>query len=422
MNTADKRETTQPCVDTFTLFTQEHPHLEEVELHRQFRRHLFQQSFFADATWYALKCISLLKASEEQVLIDDYLEAESCAYSAHDLTTALEMIEQLRLLSPNNDQFVMRTGLYHMLKGDYKLAEKFYQEAYKLSPQNSNNCDALAHVNALLNRAENVVLYGNRALELKDREAMREENLSKVYAIVGDRYTINTPVPPFSPAKPERNVIAFSLWGSNPQYNEGAILNAIAAQLIYPGWSCRFYCDTTTPKKTTEKLIALGADVRMLQQNTLPFFGLFWRFFVAADPAVERYLIRDCDCILNCQERVAVDEWIQSGKHFHIMRDYASHTELIHAGMWGGVCGAIPQLTELIVDYYDNHGKERTIDQRFLRHYLWPIIKQSYYCHDSHFNFGSCNPFPLLGKYPKSLGNVGMDFTVACKNLVGKIL
>lgn len=115
----------------------------------------------------------------------------------------------------------------------------------------------------------------------------------------------------------------------------------------------------------------------------MAYFGIF---FVTDDPKVERYIIRDCDCIINCQERIAVDEWIQSDKHFHIMRDYASHTERMHAGMWGGVRGS--------------------------------IAKQSYLCHDSHYDFGNSQEFNPLGRFPSDL-NIGLSwrpfFEKACK-------
>lgn len=48
--------------------------------------------------------------------------------------------------------------------------------------------------------------------------------------------------------------------------------------------------------------------------------GMFWRWLVAEDPDVERFLIRDVDSRLNEREARAVDEWILSGKAYHIMR------------------------------------------------------------------------------------------------------
>jgi len=49
--------------------------------------------------------------------------------------------------------------------------------------------------------------------------------------------------------------------------------------------------------------------------------GMLWRFTVVADPTVDRFIVRDVDSRLNYRESIAVEEWIQSNKSFHIMRD-----------------------------------------------------------------------------------------------------
>ena len=396
--------------DEFNAFCAQHESLDEKVQYKKFSQRLFSTERFAEAAFYADKLILHIEQSGEHVEVDDYRHAEACAYAAGDISRSLSLVEKLINISPDDPRFLTRAGMYYMLQGDNKTAEKFYLKARDLQPEDSNVCDALAHLYGLLGHNDKMKSYGNKALKLKNAESMSEQNLSKVHRIIGEKYQVKSKAASFNPNTPEKNVIAFSLWGENANYLHGAVLNASMVHLIYPGWSCRFYCDTSVPKHIIEKLRSLQADVRVLEKNTLPFFGLFWRFFVADDPKVDRYLVRDCDCILNCQERVAVDEWIASGKHFHIMRDYASHTELMHAGMWGGVRGSIPDMTGLIVDYYDHHAKERTIDQRFLRHYIWPIVKQSHLCHDSHYSCFGSKKFPALGRYPKHFGNVGMNW------------
>jgi hypothetical protein len=62
-----------------------------------------------------------------------------------------------------------------------------------------------------------------------------------------------------------------------------------------------------------------------------------WRFLVASDPNIERYVIRDIDSRISRREKLAVDEWIASGKQFHVMRDHPSHSNnAMSGGMWGG--------------------------------------------------------------------------------------
>jgi hypothetical protein len=40
--------------------------------------------------------------------------------------------------------------------------------------------------------------------------------------------------------------------------------------------------------------------------------GMFWRFLVAEDDAVDRYIVRDSDSRLNAREAAAVAEWMAS--------------------------------------------------------------------------------------------------------------
>jgi hypothetical protein len=52
-------------------------------------------------------------------------------------------------------------------------------------------------------------------------------------------------VPPFDAADPHRNVIAYSLWGTNKRYLFGAERNAMIALLLYEGW-LRYHPDKAT--------------------------------------------------------------------------------------------------------------------------------------------------------------------------------
>jgi hypothetical protein len=129
-------------------------------------------------------------------------------------------------------------------------------------------------------------------------------------------------------------------------------------------------------------------------------YGTFWRFLVAEDPDIDRYLVRDCDSVVNVRERLAVDEWIESGKHFHVMRDNYTHCELVLAGLWGGVAGALPGIGRSFCAYVEKDFVRRTFDQDFLRDIVWPTIRQSVLTHDSQFAFGNRRDFPRLGWLP----------------------
>jgi hypothetical protein len=234
--------------------------------------------------------------------------------------------------------------------------------------------------------------HGTRCLELKDAAAVGSpvRDLSAV------------PVPPFDPARPERNIISFSLFGDDERYTRTAILNARAARFLYIGWTCYFYVDDLVPVPVIQALGAEGALV--LKVNGLPTnpFGTFWRFLVADDEEVDRYIVRDADSVLNIRECVAVQEWLASDRHFHVMRDNFDHGELILAGMWGGVRGALPPIGPWAKRYLASRTDlpGRTADQEFLRDQLWPTIRTSVMTHDSQFAFGERRDFPAAGCLP----------------------
>jgi hypothetical protein len=210
------------------------------------------------------------------------------------------------------------------------------------------------------------------------------------------------PVPPFDATSPLKNIISFSLFGAAPKYTDGAVLNARAAPFLYPGWTCRFYIDETVPRSVREALISEGAQVMMVGGLPQTPYGTFWRFLAAEDASIDRYILRDADSLINTRERVAVDEWIQSGRHFHVMRDHFDHAELVLAGMWGGVRGALPPVIAAARRWFGATPQipGKTADQQFLREVLWPTIRQSVLTHDSQFDFGEHRDFPAAGRLP----------------------
>ena len=207
--------------------------------------------------------------------------------------------------------------------------------------------------------------------------------------------------------KPTLRVISYSLFGSSPQYTGGALENAKLASQIYPGWSVRVYHDDTVPSPVTEALRSRNVTLvnisafspeipdyifALLQQPKLQLLSnalytpvkdkTIWNLFVAFDPTVERYIIRNTDSALSWRERAAVDQWIYSGKRFHVMRDHPFHSyHSVPSGLWGGTHDAVPDIVSLIREYSET-TKYASL-QVFLNKEIWPLATSSVIQHDA---------------------------------------
>ncbi|MDF1862872.1 MAG: sulfotransferase domain-containing protein [Verrucomicrobiales bacterium] len=313
-------------------------------------------------------------------------------YSAGDYLQALQVLDEIRKLAPEDIESLENTGVILRLLGRQEESVKILRQVFEQDSNRVNVCDALAHSYANLKDHENCQKFGRLSLELKDGQAAETKPLVPVPG--------GSP-PPFAAEGPKKNVISFSLWGANPRYTKGAIRNTQAAIDVYPGWTVRFYCDDSVPPEVIGRLRNYGAEVVMRSRPATFFDGLLWRFEVIEDPEVDRFLVRDCDSVVNVKERVAVEEWLHSDRWFHVMRDFPSHTEVILAGMWGGISGVLPTVQEIRDHFRPTTAPTRTFDQQLLREVVWPIIRQSVLCHDSVYTgcLGSV-PFPQLATLP----------------------
>jgi Tfp pilus assembly protein PilF len=250
-------------------------------------------------------------------------------------------------------------------------------------------------------QASKALIFGKRALEEKDKESCSHFQQYEEFCrsqVSRNKEDVNL-----------KNIISFSLWGDNLTYTKGAIENVRLSKDMYPGWICRFYYDNSVPTEIISELELLGAEVVQVKDTKLSSLKSFWRFFVSDDDTVDRFICRDCDSRLNLQEKAAVEEWVQSGKHFHIMRDSMFHTELILSGMWGGVSRLLPNMVDMI-DHFYLPNQDKWMDQHFLRLMIWPQIKDKALTHDSYYQFGNnAKEFPLDGRLPDHL-HVGIGY------------
>lgn len=187
-----------------------------------------------------------------------------------------------------------------------------------------------------------------------------------------------------------KKLISFSLWGNNPKYCIGAIKNAELASVIYPDWICRFYCNKDVPQETIHSLISKpNTEVFILQKEANWKFATT-RFLAMSDFSYDYVIFRDADSRLNLREKHAVDEWINSGKILHIMKDHPNHSGFpILAGMFGIKGKTVSNIDEVLNSHQDN--EHYFYDQKFLQKYLYPQFINDVHINDEIFNN---KPFP----------------------------
>ena len=331
---------------------------------------------------------------------DDLLAKEllfDAFFQKRDWAPALALAEELARRQPNVarlDKALIAT-LSNMKRYDMAIAQAFqYIVRYG---EDLTILDALKVAHFYTGKTEQAVEYGQCAIELRDSEACREPP------------PVAVTVPNAAPSG--ENVLSFSLWGAQPFYSYGAMINLVLAGKFYPDWSCRFYVDAAVPRACVAFLRDHGGDVRNIEDE-YPGVGLFQRFLVMNDPEVGRFLVRDCDARLSAAEADLVKQWIDSGDPFHVVRDHVLHNELMIGCLWGGRTDCGIDIVALMKRYFKFGPIARYgHDQRMLGLMLWPLIRSRCLVHDKYYRLDGVHTVVLTD--PKSRFGAGYQNAAA---------
>ncbi|MGY0195899.1 tetratricopeptide repeat protein [Leptothrix sp. BB-4] len=328
-----------------------------------------------------------------------------------DPAAAAHFLELQRPHAPQDPQLLLNLAVCLSRSGQDAQAVERARDYLAIRPDDPVVHDVLCKCLRELGRDDEARAAGTRALMLKDAAARP--------APAGWR------VPPAGAAawlqraglryagQERRDVVAFSLWGSGARYLRGMVHNLVELPKVYPGWQARIYLDDSVPAATRALLAELGADLRMQPPGQPTRRKLCWRFEVADDPTVGRFLVRDVDSVVNLREQRAVQAWIASDRAFHVMRDWWTHTDLMLAGMWGGIAGALPDMAAMLDGYEPAALETPNVDQWFLRDVVWGCVRHDVLVHDRCFTLPGTRPWPddLSAEVPPPVGNwhVGQD-------------
>jgi tetratricopeptide (TPR) repeat protein len=360
---------------------------------RQFASEAYHKGRVAEAADAQSAVLTMAKASGA-MQADDFLFAGLIYHAAHRLADGIVVLREGVGLYPGNASLHENLGV--LLLANFNIAESIAscQTALALGSPSPNLHDCLSEAHQRAGRLDLAIAAGRASLEAKDRH----------FGNAKAPMTPPTGLPPaFNPNRPDQNIIAYSLWGTQPRYHVPLLENARIRPHLFPEWTIRVYHDHTVDASYLAQLAAHGVQLRpMSLPPAVPAHrGLLWRFEVISDPDVQRFLIRDADSLLTVKERVAVDAWLHSDFHFHTMRDWYTHTDVLLAGMWGGVGGLLPAPATLMRAYSFWRMENNHIDQDLLTETVWPVVRHNILIHDSIFHpcLGSL-PFPPFGALP----------------------
>ena len=325
---------------------------------------------------------------------EDFLALCLILHARKELTAAVEVLREGLLVHPQHAQLHENLGTLLLLLRQNEAGIDALRHALALGSQSVNVYDGLCSGLGRLGRHEEALAFGRKSLEAKDARFGADAPLAEIPQAAPSR---------FDPAKREQNVISYVLWGDQPRYLQPLFENLRLRDHLFPGWTIRVYVDRSVIEPVQKALQGAGAQLvpREAPKNEPAARRLLWRFEVISDPSVKRFLVRDADSLLTVKERVAVDDWLRSPKYFHLMRDFRTHTDLMLAGMWGGVGGILPSPAKLWEQYKPWRAETDHIDQDLLTGTVWSTVRQSCLIHDSVFTgcLGSV-PFPPYGELP----------------------
>jgi tetratricopeptide (TPR) repeat protein len=317
-------------------------------------------------------------------------------FQKRDWASALALAQQLTKLRPEVAEYEKLTisTLSNMKRYDEVIAQACSFSTRRGEDVEILNILKVAHF--YKGAIDEAIRCGQRVMEMRDAEMCKRA----------------APVTLRDPSgRSGRDIIAFTIWGTSPIYNYGAMINLLLSKTVYPEWTCRFYFDDSVPLGTIDFLARNGAE--MIDAKDFPLVpGYFRRFLPLSDPGVKRFIVRDCDSRVSAAEAKLVADWVTSGYSFHVIRDHILHNDLILAGLWGGRADCDIDVLDLLRRYFrlgptNKYGH----DQRMLATMVWPQIRSHCLVHDKYYRLPGVHTVPLeagmhIGASWQNLGDV----------------
>lgn len=193
-----------------------------------------------------------------------------------------------------------------------------------------------------------------------------------------------------------KKVISFSIYKapkeweigmetSYEKYITGLYENLKLIKEIYPDWYVYLYHNKDLDINYLEGLKEYN-KFKAIEVNDENLNAMQWRFLPLTEEDVDVFISRDSDSRVSLREKKSVDEWIESDKILHIMRDHPHHNYTILGGMWGMKKDKSFDIESEIKNYnisknfnFSSHWYDKWWDMNFLNEVVYPkFINNSY--------------------------------------------
>lgn len=208
----------------------------------------------------------------------------------------------------------------------------------------------------------------------------------------------------------KNNIISFSLFGDSPRYTDQLSSVVDSYNELLPDWKCRIYIAKDVQEKYIDLLIDKGCEIITMNSIGVDARYTMWRFLALSDEKADAVIIRDLDSHASEREKKMLQEWLNSEKKFHIIRDHVNHSSKILAGTWGAKKNNLDIIKKskqmLLENYYG-------IDQVFLERHIYPLIKNNMMVHDIFLRFNDEKPIIIpLSPEDNCIGEITTDISL----------
>ena len=179
-----------------------------------------------------------------------------------------------------------------------------------------------------------------------------------------------------------KKVISFCLYGNKPKYFMGLLENIQIIRNELP----HFYVYLTIGNDVSEDVISLCKEfgnVNIIKVNENNAILMAHRFFPIDDDDVDIMFCRDADSRINYRDIWTINEFINSDKRFHIMRDHYWHKSRVMGCSWG-IKKQNFKITDLFYEWRKNIAEIKYgSDELFLQDIIYPLIKDNVLIHSN---------------------------------------